>query len=1107
MKRLTVRNCFSVFLAVCISAAAAPAQAADYKPSVKSVYQDTYVYSGGDKSNFYSYEHLEASASTWTYISFDMSDIKYLNYKATLTVTLRDTVPAGTNASAGIYGAADDNWEQSELTGANRPMPTERIAEVDFEVNSPAQIDVTRYVRRHAGRRGKISFVILEDNGDGKTLSFYSGESGKGAQLTIDRNAYDAALYESEPDGEKVFYRDSSEDPEETEVSPEPFDRAEHEYFVPEPDISVIDKGTDIDSLTTTRTAPWMVNYHLTKVGQAAAGYAGGECGQFMFCADISPSNPDNMLIGLDTCNVFKSENGGKTWFDASGGLALMGTTDIRFDPDNDSVAYVAACPHSGSADYNEFSGLWKTTDGGKNWVQLNDFQYTKTLYNGYIIDFGEKDERDRRRLYTGVYNQGVMYSDDGGETWSSPELVNKGITTLHVIGETLAATTADGVYVKEKDREWVQCRDGLGSAEITGLAVDPADNSHWFCTDRDNIYESCDRGQHWNIIQTVQSAQLTTGGFAAVHFNAPQPGEPVILYIVCTSQTYTLRYSTDYGKTILIPEFDGRDTVYLEDNHGWFTEAFRVNPAKGNECMVSVDGELHRGVYEADGKLHLYPSASGISGIRASDFEFSADNPNKFFIAAIDRGVIKTVDTGNGENYPLCDNLPFEDRYNIRFGGAKTSTAIAVDPKDENRVIASVGTWSDCVLKESRNGGQSYVELPGTECSPPNLIEFHKNNPQIIYAGKLISYDNGATWKKSKAAVLAVSPFNPDVVYGTLSDKVYVSYNCGKDWECYNNTVISGMQRMCADIAEEGKVYIGTFTDGMYIITKDNSVHVTEENGLEKSAGGVIPIMDIAQDFDNPKHLLAGGVDNYKRTVSAGLFESYDGGKSWRVVDGIGNGKDIWVIEFHPLKKAAYIGTSSGTYIYEYEKWFDRGTRFFSDTAAEDTEIDALGRDGTASGYPDGSFLPDKVLTRAEFAEFIRKIIPDSQHTAAEFDDVSPGAWYYGSVKAVRSAGVMVGSNGIFRPDDLITQEEALTVLAKVLGFGKIYKDISADDARCADFTADVSDYAKISVYKCAQYGVLNRAEDKFDFSPQKEMTRRDAAILIYRVKEALRG
>lgn len=105
---------------------------------------------------------------------------------------------------------------------------------------------------------------------------------------------------------------------------------------------------------------------------------------------------------------------------------------------------------------------------------------------------------------------------------------------------------------------------------------------------------------------------------------------------------------------------FDGRDKVYIEDNHGWFAEAFRVHSTKGNECMVSVDGELHKGVYEKDGELHLYPSASDISGIRASDFEFSKDNPNEMFIAAIDRGVIKTVDTQNGENYPLCYNLVY---------------------------------------------------------------------------------------------------------------------------------------------------------------------------------------------------------------------------------------------------------------------------------------------------------------------------------------------------------------------------------------------------------------------------------------------------------------
>ncbi|MBO5059508.1 MAG: S-layer homology domain-containing protein [Clostridia bacterium] len=1085
----------TAMLAPCgvMKAAAAPVE--------KSPSCDTYVTKSSGSNSVYSYEHLESSADTWTYLAFDMSDIKYLNYKATLSFTLKNVVSSGGKANAGVYGLSEHDWTPGSLSGASRPTPMQKLGELELEAGTRAELDVTTYVRQNISKRGNIAFVVLQDDSAGKTIVLYSSESGKGPVLTIDRDGYDAEIYEKEPTEPVEMYTVAAESSAGADYETEPLSASWEElsYYVPEPDISGIG-NIDIDSLTTTRTAPWMVNYHLTKIAQAQNGYAGGECGQFMFCIDVAPTDSQKMILGLDTCGMFRSENGGKSWSDASGGFKSMGTIDIRYDPDNADIVYVAACPHSGSDAYNQFSGIWKSTDGGKNWRQLNDFQFPN-LYNGYVIDFGEPNENGSRTIYVGAHNEGVMKSDDGGESWTNLGLERKGITTLRVSSGRLIATTENGIYIMEEAGNWRECSEGLESKDITGLAVDPYDDMHWFSADENNIYESINGGESWDVIHTKESAGLTTGKFMAVHFNKAKDGEQAILYIVCASQTYSLRYSTDYGKTVKLPVFDGRETVYLEDNHGWFAEAFRVHSSRFDECMVSVDGELHRGEYK-DGELYLYPSASGISGIRASDFAFSAENPNVMFIAAIDRGVIKTVDAGLGENYPLAYNLPFEDRYNIRFNGSKTSKGIAIDPRNENRIICNVGQWNLSVLKESRDGGRSYVELPGTQSSPPRCIEFHNTNPDIIYAGSLISYNNGVTWKKSKYEVQAVSPINSDVVYASSSDMVYVSYNCGVDWQVLNNTTISGMQRITPDNTTEGKVYVGSFLDGLWILTKDIAEHILDENGLVRSAGGRLPIMDIAQNHENPQHLLAGGVDNYERATSAGLFESYDGGKSWHVVDGLTGSKDIWVIEFHPHKKAAYIGTSSGTFVYEYENYFDRSEGYFSDVPAEKEYITILAESGMINGYPDGTYKPENALTRAEFAAFIKPVLV-SGSTSMQFNDVDEYAWYYGSVNNAVGAGAMVGYGGFFRPQDSVTHEEALTVFAKLLDFGGVNRKFTLLEAKSSAITENVSDYAVYSVYKCYLAGLIGEG---FSFKADKTLTRDEAALLMYRLKGVLR-
>ena len=62
-----------------------------------------------------------------------------------------------------------------------------------------------------------------------------------------------------------------------------------------------------INTYTTTRTAPWMVNYHLTTQEQLNAGYVGGEGGQVICGIAISPSNENIVLLGTDTSGIYKS--------------------------------------------------------------------------------------------------------------------------------------------------------------------------------------------------------------------------------------------------------------------------------------------------------------------------------------------------------------------------------------------------------------------------------------------------------------------------------------------------------------------------------------------------------------------------------------------------------------------------------------------------------------------------------------------------------------------------------------------------------------------------------------------------------------------------------
>lgn len=54
----------------------------------------------------------------------------------------------------------------------------------------------------------------------------------------------------------------------------------------------------------------------------------------------------------------------------------------------------------------------------------------------------------------------------------------------------------------------------------------------------------------------------------------------------------------------------------------------------------------------------------------------------------------------------------------------------------------------------------------------------------------------------------------------------------------------------------------------------------------------------------------------------------------------------------------------------------------------------------GIISGYPDGTFKPDKPVTRAEFAKIITNAFQLQEKTMINYDDIDNSAWYYPYIK-----------------------------------------------------------------------------------------------------------
>jgi len=113
-----------------------------------------------------------------------------------------------------------------------------------------------------------------------------------------------------------------------------------------------------------------------------------------------------------------------------------------------------------------------------------------------------------------------------------------------------------------------------------------------------------------------------------------------------------------------------------------------------------------------------------------------------------------------------------------------------------------------------------------------------------------------------------------------------------------------------------------------------------------------------------------------------------------------------------------------------------------FTDVAKDADYHDAaavLSDLGVASGYTDGTFKPEKVVTRAEMAAFIVKalgIAPAASATTT-FSDVPASHWASGYIAYATSLGIVSGyTDGTFKPDQTVSYDQAITMLVQALGY-----------------------------------------------------------------------
>ncbi|MEI7024098.1 S-layer homology domain-containing protein [Paenibacillus sp. y28] len=119
------------------------------------------------------------------------------------------------------------------------------------------------------------------------------------------------------------------------------------------------------------------------------------------------------------------------------------------------------------------------------------------------------------------------------------------------------------------------------------------------------------------------------------------------------------------------------------------------------------------------------------------------------------------------------------------------------------------------------------------------------------------------------------------------------------------------------------------------------------------------------------------------------------------------------------------------------------QASKSYTDVSAGHWAMEAIQqvtKAGLMDGYPDASFKPDRTITRAEMAVIaVRTLSAAPSGSVESFPDVT-GHWAQTAIDQAQSEGILSGyADGTFRPDQTLTRAEAVAIMNKLLGRGPL--------------------------------------------------------------------
>jgi len=629
-------------------------------------------------------------------------------------------------------------------------------------------------------------------------------------------------------------------------------------------------------------------------------------------------------------CGVFKTTDGGKTW-NLMGLENTYTIGRIKVNPKNSNVVYVAATGHEWTP--NEDRGLFKTSDGGKTWTKVLYVDENTGAYD-VVLDPGDPNtifcttwERMRLkwndpRTFETTMNNGIWKSTDGGKNWKK---INDGLPSANMrgrIGIDIAVSNPKVLYAY------------VDNYEIASKAK-PGDLDSYGRQRRDiikgaTIYRSDNAGATWKQVSGLTSEQKTfmerhsaTYGWVFGQIRVDPNNENTIY-----TMGIQLNQSTDGGKT-----FKSLRGPHV-DHHGlWIDPAnpdYLLNVQDGGLTISYDRGKTWKFPIEELPLAQFYNVAYDFS----TPFRvFGSIQDHHSFYGPVDisrgRDRVSTTEFKNilgaeGSTHAI-DPTDNNTIYSSTFYGALARAEINDYPGSTKDLLPNRfpgeeplrGEWVAPSIISTHNPdiiyhGMQYVLMSRDKGDTWEFIspDLSYNNPEK--RGD-INYQT--------ISVLDESPLKFGLLYaGTDDGRIWRTKDGGKAWTEIRNGAVPQkfVSRIVASAYDMGTVYM-TQTG-----RRDDDFQVYVWKSIDfgdswQDISGNIPVGPVNVIREDPvnRNILYAGTDG-------GVFVSKDGGEKWDILGNLPfsyvhdlaihprdnmiiiatHGRGIWVLDANPVNE-----------------------------------------------------------------------------------------------------------------------------------------------------------------------------------------------------------